>query len=685
METLQREKCGYQHDPTKVIFNCSSVPLSSIQKSILCKGLNLSLPPAKLEECDYFVPYELFYHSLKLLPVVNGSQNLVRTRVKDIALSSFHVYNSSQKPSVLTKSEQKALRELSKNENLIIQKSDKGNCVVLIDRADYVTKMEDILSDTSKFRRLTFNPGKEYNFIVNLEKKMRRFLYSLVKKNVLSEQTFAKIAPTGSSPGILYGLGKVHKAGCPLRPILSAIGTPSYHLAKFLVPLLSPLTKNRYTVKDSFAFAKEISSHQSDGLHMASLDVKSLFTNIPLDETVEICVNGLYNSVPAPDTKLSKQDFRSCLNFAVKDNFFIFDSKWYSQLDGVAMGSPLGPTLANAFLCFHEENWLDACPAEFKPVLYRRYVDDIFVLFKCSSHLQKFAEFMNAQHSNIEFTTESEADSVLSFLDVSVTNDGVCFKTSVYRKPMFSGVYSNFDSFMPVSYKFGLVYTLVGRLYNICSSYTQFHKEVVLLKSILARNGYCMSFIDSVLRKFLNRIYRSTLPVPVPSDRKTVFIVLPYCGVSSLQIRTRLVSLCKKHFPHSVSCKVVLRPSFRMSNLFPFKDRVPLLLRSGAIYSYTCSGCSSTYYGKSIRHVKTRFSEHMGISDLTGIPVSDPKHSAVFDHFVSCTNTRPNFDDFSILCRGSCDFVCKIKESILIKRDNPVLNRNVSSLPLEIF
>ncbi len=336
------------------------------------------------------------------------------------------------------------------------------------------------------------------------------------------------------------------------------------------------------------------------------------------------------------------------------------------------------------FLCHHEEKWLDACPREFKPVLYKRYVDDIFVLFTCRSHLDKFALYMNAQHQNIVFTTETENNSMMSFLDVSICHGNQCFNTSVYRKPMFSGVYSNFDSFIPLCYKFGLVFTLFGRLFNICSSFVLFHKEVLVLKSLLVRNGFTLPFVDSVLKKFLNAAHRPPKATVATVNRKNVFMVLPYCGVISLQVRTRIMSLCRKHFPQ-VSFRIVLKPSCRISNMFPYKDTVPMLLRSGLIYQYKCSGCNSTYYGKTIRHAKTRFCEHIGVSPLTGKPVSDPQITAVFEHFVDCTGDRPTFDDFSVLCSGSSDFILKMKESLLIKQDDPILNRKVSSLPLCLF
>ena len=93
--------------------------------------------------------------------------------------------------------------------------------------------------------------------------------------------------------------------------------------------------------------------------------------------------------------KLSKSELYYLLKLTTSEPSFIFDNILYKQIDGVAMGLPLGPTLANAFLCHYEKLWLDSCPLEFKPLLYIRYVDDIFVLFKSKDHLLLFAKYMN--------------------------------------------------------------------------------------------------------------------------------------------------------------------------------------------------------------------------------------------------------------------------------------------------
>ena len=140
------------------------------------------------------------------------------------------------------------------------------------------------------------------NFVVNQEKRIDTIFKSLVDSNSMSKEMRNFVKPVGTRPGITYGNCKVHKQQVdgypPFRPILSAFQTSTYNLAKFLAPILNPLTKNEYTVKDSFQFAEEI-CEQDPTLTMGSLDVDSLFTNIPLDEAIDICINQLFENTDA--------------------------------------------------------------------------------------------------------------------------------------------------------------------------------------------------------------------------------------------------------------------------------------------------------------------------------------------------------------------------------------------------
>ena len=243
--------------------------------------------------------FELFYRSIRNLDVLsNGDLDFVKTKIKDAALSSFRFYNANI-PQNLSDEELEALEKLSKNNNLVVPKADKGNSVVLVDKDVYVNYMENILKDQNKFEKVKIKT-RILNFQVNHEKRINEYLKSLKNSGSLSVEQYKKKKAIGSRPGFLYGLCKVRKAIVdicpPFRPILSAIGTPTYKIAKFLVLLLSCLTVNEFTIKDSFAFAKEI-VHQDSSLFMASLDVDSLFTSIPLDETINICTESIFNEI----------------------------------------------------------------------------------------------------------------------------------------------------------------------------------------------------------------------------------------------------------------------------------------------------------------------------------------------------------------------------------------------------
>ena len=137
------------------------------------------------------------------------------------------------------------------------------------------------------------------------------------------------------------------------RRILSALNTPTYKLAKLIVPILKLFTTNEFTVKDSFHFAEETFDQQHD-LFMGSLDVDSQFTNIPLEETTEICTNELFMKSETVEG-LSKTEFKELLSLATKDSHFIFDEALHKQIVGVAIGSPPGLTLTNAFLIYHKK------------------------------------------------------------------------------------------------------------------------------------------------------------------------------------------------------------------------------------------------------------------------------------------------------------------------------------------
>ena len=135
----------------------------------------------------------------------------------------------------------------------MIQKPGKGNSVVILDKDVYIKHMESLLSDRAKFEKVHIKKGL-LNFTVNHEKRINEYLRFLKSSGALGVEQYKKITAVGSRPGVLYGLCKVHKnivCRCPpFRRILSAIGRPSYKIAKFLVPRMNSITSNEFTVNE---------------------------------------------------------------------------------------------------------------------------------------------------------------------------------------------------------------------------------------------------------------------------------------------------------------------------------------------------------------------------------------------------------------------------------------------------
>ena len=256
------------------MFNFSSRLITDKEKDILSKGLNFAIPPSKLNFCGFLTPFEKFYNQLKSETFNDRSgffPDSVKCKLKDIAFSGFRSYS---RPSFLyTQDDIDTLNDLKNDKSIVIMKPNKGNGVVILNKDDYNKKMDAILSDTSKFQLLNEDPVK---VTLQRENQVKSLLKKLKAANSLNEKTYSELYPTGSRIGILYGLPKIHKSTIPLRPILSSVNHYSYKLAKFLIPLLTPLTTSSLIITDSFSFVQELlnSDIDSSNVVMAS----SLFT-----------------------------------------------------------------------------------------------------------------------------------------------------------------------------------------------------------------------------------------------------------------------------------------------------------------------------------------------------------------------------------------------------------------------
>ena len=218
------------------------------------------------------------------------------------------------------------------------------------------------------------------------------------------------------------------------------------------------------------------------------------------------------------------------------------------------------------------------------------------MLFRSYEHIEKFRAYLNCQQPNIKFTSEIEENNCMSFLDIKITRELNSF-IFVYRKPTFSGVFTNFDSFIPLSYKTGLIWSLLCRAFSLCSSFELFHQEILKLKDIFKRNGYPTSFIDNCVKTFLDTVFIKKKTF-LTASKKQLVCVLPFIGKKSLQLRSRLVKSIQGNLQFW-SLKVVFQSPCKLrSLLFHFKDTPDKKIRSDLVYRYMCSNCNITYYGK---------------------------------------------------------------------------------------
>ena len=586
------------------VFNLSSVKLSSAQLEVLSRGPRFGIPPRSVCKEDILSEFEMFHNqvvSSMKLSTCPEERAAFKTKVASLA----HDYANIKQDNrffPLGKEHWKAIGELRSNKDIVITRPDKGAGVVLLDHVDYVAKMMDILSDTSKFECL--GSCEDFDNTGQNERALQAFLKRQQKEGKLSESVYDRIRPTGSIRPRMYGLPKIHKPHpIPLRPILSMVGSAYHEMARWLTEVLQPVLRkfSSHVVKDSFTFAELIRDYDKLGADsfMCSFDVKSLFTNVPILETIDICLDTLYRSDDVEPPVIEEKLLKKLLLKCTCDVEFSFDNQMYRQIDGVAMGSPLGPVLANVFLGFCESR----IAAGDWPELYRRYVDDTFSLFDGGeTEALQFLARLNGLHPSLQFTMESEKEGKLPFLDVLVMRTLDRFTTTIYRKPTFTGLYTRWDSYCAQSRKIALIRSLASRARRICSP-EYLDTEVQSLKSILQRNGYPVPILERVVADTLRKLPVHTV------ERKPLYIRLPWLGSVSSSFENRLQHLTQNIVPWcKPRCIFTSRDMFNTTK----KDVLPADKLSNVIYLFNCE-CDYSYVGRTTQRLGERMRQHVPV------------------------------------------------------------------------
>ena len=453
-----------ENDIDEHIKNLSSYRLSFFQKLALCRGLDFAFPH-RLSPMEVQVAFEKAFW--KLEPKLSEeNKELAAATLRSIALNYV-----KQKGPTPPKSMLRAIGQLKKNEDIIITRPDKGSGVVVMDKSEYVHLLKEAsINDETKFVHISLErpntrgrPPKHYHPLLQKEKELASIVRRILPKSIADS-----LVQKGSRLAHLYGLPKTHKKKLAMRPILSATGTYNYKLAKWLDEKLKPLSTNEHTIGDILSVTDDLQEMEiSDHDILVSYDVSALFTNVPVDETIGILARKAFKDDwfnKEYNLNITEADLIELLEVSTKNQLFQFQGVLYEQVDGVAMGSPLGPLMANAFMCNIEEQLTNQNKM---PTFYKRYVDDTLSIMPDVQAASTFLSTLNEIHPSISFTMELEENGKLPFLGMEIIRNGIRFDRKVYRKPTDTGLLLHYYSHVDMKYKHSLLKTMLNRAFKL--------------------------------------------------------------------------------------------------------------------------------------------------------------------------------------------------------------------------
>ena len=332
----------------------------------------------------------------------------------------------------------------------------------------------------------------------NTVKELKNFKQFL-KRNFKGYDKLDDMLPSSNQPTRIYPTAKTHKFSSvdsvnindlKFRPITDQTDTMTYNAAKVISDYLKPLCKNKYTINDTLYFADMIKRLPPlpDDEEYDSYDVVSLFTNIPLDETIDYIIKSIYTHKKLPQI-CSKLVFRRLLEKITKDCTFQLCFKFYKQVDGCVMGGPLSVTLSDIYMSKMEDDVVE----KYQPKFYKRYVDDIIYRRK-KNQVDLLFNDLNNYHQNIKLTLELHPK---RFLDINLEFQNGILKTSVHLKE--TKWPTSWNSKIAKKYKHNVI---IGDLHRSKRISTNFTKEKHIIKNKFKKANFPTKFIDSVIKGF---------------------------------------------------------------------------------------------------------------------------------------------------------------------------------------
>ena len=657
---LRNEQSKNLNKKLKTLSDEQDRPLFNVRNTVICYELD-KLPPKYVLETLSLGPKNSVlekFHQNDVLCELDGLLKHCRdNNVNDELITDINVktltYIKNCKKQRSSRNIQMTKKYLKDNELLAVP-FDKGIGICLMKINTYNNKMRDII-ELPQFKKFTVRRKNGKNPIMKEEERIVTALKTLKNNNKISEALLEKLKPIGSQPPRLYGLAKIHKPDVPLRPVLSMPGSAYYKIANQVAEWLSVVEecKINYSTKSIVDSLRDINLERDHVL--VSFDVSSLYTNVPVYEAMEECTNLLYSgSYKKPP--VDKETFKELLEMCSCNVIMLTNDGYFQQTEGLAMGSPPAPLLANGWM--HKFDNI----VKGDGTLFARYMDDYVRDIKDIEVNDKLKE-INELHPSLKFTMEVEENGSLPFLDTLLQHntDGTISSTW-YRKKTDTGLVMNYHSLAPEIYKRSVVIGMVHRIIRSCSSWKFIHESLEKAKNILNNNQYPPSFYDPIIAKCIKSFVAPDDDEKENDDtdendkiqEKMVF--LQYRGRVTDKFKYALMKL-------ELPIKVILTLRKLKTVLPSLKPSIEKSFKSGIVYQITCPRCKSRYVGQSVRHLLTRINEH------------SRKSTPVGSHFQLCNKSTISMDsDVEILDNCNSQRQLLIKEALFINSIKPNLN-----------
>ena len=365
---------------------------------------------------------------------------------------------------------------------------------------------------------------------------------------------------------------------------------------------------------------------------LVSFDVVSLYTNVPVLEAINCCADLLYNGrQKAPP--VDKETFIELAKLASCNVIMSTHDGPYKQVDGLAMGSPPAPYLANGWLNQYDDT------IKGDAQLYARYMDDVVRDIETEKREEKLEE-INGLNEYLKFTMEVEVSGELPVLDLKLMNNAGKLTSTWYSKPTDTGLVMNYHALAPRRYKKSVVAGFIYRIHRCCSNWKLFHESLEKAKAVLERNQYPPTFYEPIIRETLTKIVEPppTAPAQLREDEGSKKAEETSKHMIFLQYRGKCTEAYARAL-HRVKapCNIVLTLRKLKTVLPSLKPQIEKHIRSCIVYSFQCPRCEARYVGATTRHLYIRIGEHMCPSQIAG------------KHFKTCRAKRITTADVEIL------------------------------------